>query len=80
LRGVLVLAAGTRDVEGVLTRLDALVAGNGAHLVVERWPDAVAARVAVWRPLPPAFPLMRRVKEALDPRGTLAPGRFMGRL
>jgi glycolate oxidase FAD binding subunit len=36
--------------------------------------------IALWYPLPAAFPLMQRLKETLDPRGTLNPGRFVGRL
>jgi FAD/FMN-containing dehydrogenase len=28
----------------------------------------------------PDVAIMRRLKEQLDPRGTLAPGRFIGRL
>jgi glycolate oxidase FAD binding subunit len=36
--------------------------------------------IDLWHPLPPAFPLMQRLKETLDPRGTLNPGRFVGRL
>ena len=79
-RGVAVLALTTSGVDAVLARFDALAAEHGAHLVLERWPAALAAHVSVWRPLPSAFPLMRRVKGALDPCGTLAPGRFVGRL
>jgi glycolate oxidase FAD binding subunit len=80
LRGTLALALTTAEPEMVLTRLGRLVDAHGAHLVVERWPAALAPTIAVWRPSPAALPLMRRVKEALDPRGTLAPGRFVGRL
>jgi len=36
--------------------------------------------VDLWRPLPQSFPLMQRLKEALDPSATLNPGRFIGRL
>ncbi|MBC8101029.1 MAG: FAD-binding oxidoreductase [Cytophagales bacterium] len=36
--------------------------------------------IALWHPLPPAFPLMQRLKETLDPNGTLNPGRFVGGL
>jgi len=53
---------------------------HGAHLVVERWPPALASRIQVWHPLPPALALMRRMKSALDPAGVLAPGRFVGRI
>lgn len=38
------------------------------------------ANIALWHPLPPAFPLMQRLKETLDPNGTLNPGRFVGGL
>lgn len=41
---------------------------------------ALRAEHAVWSPLPPGFPLMRRLKETLDPNGTLNPGRFVGKL
>ena len=40
-----------------------------------RQPDA---GVPLWSPLPPSLPLMRRLKESLDPAGTLNPGRFVG--
>lgn len=36
--------------------------------------------IPLWHPLPPAFPLMRHLKETLDPRSTLNPGRFVGGL
>lgn len=32
----------------------------------------------LWHPLPPSLPLMRRLKETLDPKSTLNPGRFIG--
>jgi glycolate oxidase FAD binding subunit len=34
----------------------------------------------IWSPLPSAFPLMRRMKEQLDPHSLLNPGRFICRL
>jgi glycolate oxidase FAD binding subunit len=63
-----------------LARIAEVTTSAGAHLVVERWPPALAPTIQVWSPLPPALPLMRRLKAALDPRGTLAPGRFIGRI
>jgi glycolate oxidase FAD binding subunit len=36
--------------------------------------------ILLWHPLPSAFPLMKRLKETLDPNGTLNPGRFVARL
>jgi len=63
-----------------IAALRSVTAAHGARLVVERWPAALADTIEVWSPLPAALPLMRRMKAALDPRGTLAPGRFVGRL
>ena len=83
LRGVahLAFAAMTPEVAlAALTALAAIADAHGAHLVVERWPTALASQVTVWHPLPPALPLMTRMKRALDPAGTLAPGRFVGRI
>ncbi len=74
------LALATGDAAAAIARLRAIAASRGATLVVERWPDALAATVEVWSPLPAALPLMRRIKAALDPAGALAPGRFVGRL
>jgi glycolate oxidase FAD binding subunit len=55
---------------------------HGGHLVVRRPTPALAA-VAWPAPTPhaqsdAAIDLMRGVKHALDPQGTLAPGRFLG--
>jgi len=36
--------------------------------------------IALWQPLPNAFPLMQQLKTTLDPNGTLNPGRFLGRI
>lgn len=49
-------------------------------LVVERAPAALKAEVDAWGA--PALPLdlARRIKDALDPRGVLSPGRFAGGL
>ncbi len=82
-RGVLTLAVASGDPQEAVTMIAALAQvadGHGAHLVVERHPDALAPTIAVWHPLPAALPLMRRMKAALDPAGVLAPGRFVGRI
>lgn len=78
--GDVALAVETAEPAATIAALAVLAAGHGARLVVERWPVALAATIEVWRPLPAALPLMRRVKTALDPQGVLAPGRFVGRL
>jgi glycolate dehydrogenase FAD-binding subunit len=56
----------------------AALAPLGGSLVLTAAPDAVRARADVWGPPPPSLAVMRRVKEALDPKGRLAPGRFVG--
>ncbi len=48
--------------------------------VLLRAPDALATCDDVWGPPPSDLFLMRRVKQALDPRGTLAPGTIAGGL
>jgi glycolate oxidase FAD binding subunit len=78
--GSMTLAVETADPRALLTRVHTSIAAAGAVLVVERWPDALADTVEVWTPLPASLPLMRRMKDALDPAGTLAPGRFVGRI
>lgn len=80
LRGTVHAALVTERATAALAALAGIADRHGAHLVVERWPVALAGAVAVWHPLPPAFPLMRRMKQALDPTGILSPGRFVGGL
>jgi glycolate oxidase FAD binding subunit len=79
-RGVLTLALATGAAPALLAALTQVADAHGAHLVVERFPSELASTITVWHPLPPALPLMRRMKAALDPGGVLAPGRFVGRL
>jgi glycolate oxidase FAD binding subunit len=50
----------------------------GGSLVLTAAPAALRARVDVWGPAPAAIAVMRRVKDELDPRHRLAPGRFVG--
>jgi len=37
-------------------------------------------QIEAWGTPPPAFALMRALKERFDPRGTFNPGRFVGGL
>jgi glycolate oxidase FAD binding subunit len=78
--GAVALAVESADPAPTIDALRSVTIAHGARLVVERWPPGLADTIEVWSPLPPALPLMRRMKAALDPRGTLAPGRFVGRL
>ncbi len=58
----------------------ALATGAGGTLLVTSAPPAVKERIDVWGDAGGASALMRKMKEQFDPRGTLNPGRFMGRL
>ncbi|HUJ28354.1 MAG TPA: FAD-binding oxidoreductase [Myxococcales bacterium] len=49
----------------------------GGSLVVEKAPFALAP-LDVFGPPPPSLPLQKALKDRLDPRGVLAPGRFTG--
>lgn len=53
-------------------------AGEDGHIVVLRAPAALKQRLDIWGPPPASLPLMRSIKEALDPKGTLNPGRYVG--
>lgn len=57
-----------------------LAAARRGYLVVQRAPLAWKAGWDVWGPTRADFPWMKAVKQAFDPHGTLAPGRFVGGL
>ena len=75
--------------DDAILRLGALVEraraharGEGGSLVVESCPTAAKRLPAfdVWGDPGTGFPVMRALKENLDPKATLNPGRFVGRL
>ena len=47
-------------------------------LVVESGPPGLKQRVDAWGEVGPALKLMRRIKEQLDPKSSLNPGRYVG--
>ncbi len=51
---------------------------NNGFAVVEAIAPALKERADVWGHVGKAFPLMRKLKETLDPNGILNPGRFVG--
>lgn len=70
------------DVSGMVTVIENLrrlaIELHGA-LVVERCESEIKSRVDVWGAPGKDFEIMRKVKEAWDPKGILSPGRFLGR-
>lgn len=63
--------------ESALLSLRAHLEGAKGSLVVHHHP-ASASRMEAWGNSGDALPLMRAVKEQLDPKNTLNPGRFVG--
>jgi glycolate oxidase FAD binding subunit len=54
------------------------LSGLGGTLTLEAAPGETRARMDVWGQAPGALPLMKAVKERLDPERRFAPGRFVG--
>jgi glycolate oxidase FAD binding subunit len=69
----------TREPEAFANRRDT-AALCGANAVLERGPAALKNEIDVYGEIPDAFPIMKRLKEKLDPKSVLSPGRFVGRL
>jgi glycolate oxidase FAD binding subunit len=65
---------------GLVERARAYARGEGGSLVVEACPPIAKAGLDVWGDPGDGFPVMRALKEKLDPKGTLNPGRFVGGL
>jgi glycolate oxidase FAD binding subunit len=52
--------------------------GGNAALVIERCPTVLKRAIDVWGDPGPSIGLMRAIKEKLDPKNTLNPGRYVG--
>jgi len=68
------------DVAPLVRALRPRLEAKGGGLVVERAIAAAKVGVDVWGDVGPGVELMRRVKAAFDPAGTLAAGRFVAGL
>jgi glycolate oxidase FAD binding subunit len=74
-------ALGATEIEAlasVIDRLRAWAARDGGNLILPRCPTAAKERLRVWGEPRPDWELAARIKRALDPRGLLNPGRFVG--
>jgi glycolate dehydrogenase FAD-binding subunit len=68
---------------GLVIRLRSFTRGEGGSLVVEACPPAARQgenALDIWGEVGSGFPVMRALKENLDQKGTLNPGRFVGHL
>lgn len=75
--GVVQVRPSGADPAALLARLRQAAGVKGQVVVVSAPPERKAS-LDVWGPPPPGFPLMRALKEALDPQAVLNPGRFVG--
>ena len=55
-----------------------LAASVNGYAVVERCPTQAKARLDVWGDAGSGLSIMRRLKEQMDPKRILNPGRFVG--
>jgi glycolate oxidase FAD binding subunit len=62
----------------VLAQLRDSARALGGELLVERAPLAVKEEISVWDAPGSAVRLMQRIKNQLDPKGVMNPGRFVG--
>ncbi|MDE0343873.1 MAG: FAD-binding oxidoreductase [Deltaproteobacteria bacterium] len=67
----------SRSARALVEELRAAATALGGTLVVEQAAPDVKADLDIWGGGIEALPLMRRIKEALDPEGVLSPGRFV---
>lgn len=68
------------DSIGWITALRAAALDLAGTLVVERCSREIKERIEVWGAPGDDFEMMRRLKAAWDPKGSLSPGRFVGGL
>ena len=69
----------TRDPDALADRQERADAQEGL-VVLERVPRELKNDLDVFGEIPGGFELMKKIKEKLDPKGILSPGRFVGRI
>lgn len=69
---------GTKEMVAAVTRLRASAEKLGGALMVAAAPAEFKAEVDVWGMPHNGFKVMQKLKAAWDPKGILAPGRFVG--
>jgi glycolate dehydrogenase FAD-binding subunit len=75
--GTLRLDGEPEHLSAAVAQLRAKLEAQGGSLVILHRPNTLASLDA-WGNPRDALPLMRAVKQQLDPKGTLNPGRFVG--
>jgi len=72
--------AATPAVLGLIRRLRGAAENLGGVLTIERCHWDLKERLDAWGTDSDDFAVMKKIKETWDPKGTLSPGRFVGRL
>ena len=75
--GIVDLRVPADTAAAALTRMRG-AAGDEGQVVVLSAPAPLKPSLDVWGPEPPGFPIMRALKQALDPNSILNSGRFVG--
>ena len=85
--GVVTAALAATSAERELTSLASVVRdwreiahGNGGYATLEWAPLALKATVPVWDDIGAAARIMKRIKDQVDPKNILNPGRFVGQV
>lgn len=71
-------AQDTSKTAGLIKRIRESAEKVGGALIVMSAPPEIKSRVDVWGTKGTGFDLMQKMKSAWDPKGILAPGRFVG--
>lgn len=62
----------------LIRKLTSEAVRNGGNLIVESAPSSLKKKVHVWGEVRSDSRIMQRIKEEVDPKGILNPGRFVG--